>query len=75
MARELRRINTNIPVDMLELIDEYAEKLYINRTSAMLVLMNIGLDQAKVISTMDSLVKMIGKEQTKKMLQEGEKSE
>jgi len=65
MIRETRRINANIPIDMLERIDEYADRLSINRTSAMLVLMNAGLDQSQVINTMDGLLNLIRNEQAK----------
>lgn len=57
MARETKRINANIPTDTLSRIDEYAERMSINRTAAILVLVNIALD-----SVLANSVKNISKD-------------
>lgn len=56
MAREVRRININIPVNTLEKIDEYADKMSINRTAAILVLINLSLDNQRAINTLEELM-------------------
>ncbi len=56
MAREVKRININIPLDTLERIDEYAEKMTISRTAAILVLTNNALDSQRAMNTLDELL-------------------
>lgn len=56
MAREVKRININIPIDTLEKIDEYADKMTINRTAAILVLVNLSLDNQRAMSTLEELM-------------------
>lgn len=63
--REVRRININIPVDALEKIDEYADKMCVNRTSAILFLVNQSLDAQKNMNTMEELLKAVKTEQAK----------
>ena len=42
---EFRRININIPLNLIERVKEYADNLGINITSAYIVLLNQALDQ------------------------------
>lgn len=56
MAREVKRININIPIDTLDKIDEYADKMTINRTAAILVLVNLSLDSQRTMSTLEELM-------------------
>lgn len=63
MKKETRRINFNIPLDTLGRVDEYAEQMSINRTSALLVLVSQALDSQKAMNNLDELVKAIKKEQ------------
>lgn len=65
MAKETRRVNMNIPVDALERIDEYAESMAINRTSAILVLTKMALDSQKGIDGIAELMKLIKSENLK----------
>lgn len=65
MARELKRLNTNMPVDLVERIDAYAERMCINRSSAINVLCNIALDGQQAIGTMERLIGIYDEEQKK----------
>ena len=57
MARELKRLNTNMPVELVARIDEYAERMNVNRTAAINMLVSMALEQRK--SIMDELLKKI----------------
>ena len=65
MARELRRLNMNMPVDLIARVDEYAERMSINRSSAVNVLCNMALDSQKVVNDLGELMKLIKVEQEK----------
>ena len=65
MAREVKRININVPVETLERIDTYADNMSINRTSAILVLLSQAMDSQKAMSDLGELLKLYQKEQTK----------
>ena len=66
MQKEMKRININVPLDTLERIDSYADKMTINRTSAILVLCNLALDSQKAMSDIGELLKLAQEEQSKK---------
>ena len=56
MARsEVVRLNINLPVPLMERLDEYADKMNINRTSAVAVLLSQALDSQKAISDISDL--------------------
>lgn len=61
MAREVKRINLNVPVDMLEKIDKYAEEMSINRTSAIMVLVTQALGSQKAMDDVGELVRIFKK--------------
>lgn len=65
MAREVKRININIPVETLERVDRYADSMSINRTSAILVLISQAMDSQKAMSDLGELIKLYQEEQTK----------
>ena len=65
MAREVKRININIPVETLERVDRYADSMSINRTSAILVLLSQAMDSQKAMSDLGELVKLYQLEQSK----------
>lgn len=65
MAREVKRININVPVETLERIDTYADNMSINRTSAILVLLSRAMDSQKALSDLGELLKLYQEEQTK----------
>ena len=66
MQKEMKRINIIVPLDSLERIDSYADKMTINRTSAILVLCNLALDSQKAMSDIGELLKLAQEEQTNK---------
>ena len=47
MAKELKRLNINMPVELVERIDRYAKNLSINRTAAINLLVSISLHKIK----------------------------
>lgn len=65
MAREVKRININVPVETLERIDTYADNMSINRTSAILVLLSQAMDSQKAMTDLGELLKLYQEEQTK----------
>ena len=65
MAREVKRININVPLDTLDRLDDYADRMSINRTSAILVLVNQALDAQKGINTLDELLRMVKENENK----------
>ena len=64
MAREVKRININVPVETLKRIDTYADNMSINRTSAILVLLSQAMDSQKAMSDLGELLKLYQEEQT-----------
>lgn len=45
MSKEVVRLNVNIPSQLLERLDAYAEKMNINRTSAVALLLTQSLNE------------------------------
>lgn len=67
MARELKRLNTNMPVELVARVDEYANKLSINRSAAINVLVSLALDSQEAVVTLGDMMKIVREEQAKKM--------
>lgn len=67
MARELKRLNTNMPVELVSRVDEYADKLSINRSAAINVLVSLALDSQEAVGTLGDVMKVIREEQAKKL--------
>ncbi len=65
MARELKRINMNVPFDLLDRIDAYAEKMGITRSSAMNVLCASALDSQKAVDGISELMEFLQKNEVK----------
>lgn len=65
MARELKRLNTNMPIELVAKIDEYAERMCISRSSAINVLCNLALDSQKAMTDLSELLKYVQEEQLK----------
>lgn len=65
MAREVKRININVPVETLERIDTYANNMSVNRTSAILVLLTQAMDSQKAMTDLGELLKLYQDEQAK----------
>lgn len=64
---EVTRINLNMPNDLLVKVDGYANKMNVNRTSAICVLLNMALDSQKAVSDIAELLKLIQNEQNMKV--------
>jgi len=56
MSRELQRLNMNMPSDLMKQVDEYANRMNLNRTSAMILLVSTALEQKNAMSLMDELL-------------------
>lgn len=56
IARELKRLNINLPQELVDKVDEYAEKLCIQRTTAITVLLNAALIQQDSVKVMQDLM-------------------
>lgn len=50
-----QRVNLNMPIETLKRLDEYADKMTITRTSAILVLVNQALDAQNVANALSEL--------------------
>ena len=57
---ELKRVNINLPVQIVEKVKEYAENLGINTTSAYIVLLNQALEQKELLKQIPSMYSMMG---------------
>ncbi len=55
---ELKRVNMNLPLHIVERVKEYADNLGLNTTSAYIVLLNQALDQKEILTQMPMLVSM-----------------
>lgn len=58
MIKKTTRVNLNMPVDLLTRVDEYSDKLNLNRTATMVVLLTQALDQQKAMLEMSDLLKL-----------------
>ena len=59
MARvETFRVNVNMPTDLLVQLDDYADKMNINRTSAICVLLSQALGSQKAMNDISELLKL-----------------
>lgn len=56
MSRELQKLNMNMPANLIQQVDEYANRMNLNRTSAMIFLVSTALEQKNTMSMMDELL-------------------
>ena len=49
----------NMPMELLEQVDDYADKMNINRSAAINMLVSTSLEQRNVMGMMDDLLKTI----------------
>lgn len=63
MAREIKRLNVNLPKELDDRVVQYAEKMTLSKTSAIIVLLQQALDNQQVMLTMDELLKYVQNEQ------------
>ena len=65
MSRELKRLNINMPVELIAELDEYADKINVNRTAAINMLVSTALEQKNAMSVMDELLNKLGEVEEK----------
>ena len=59
MARvETTRMGMNIPTELMDKLDEYADRMNISRTSAVCVLLSQALDSQKAMTDLGELLKL-----------------
>lgn len=58
---ELKRVNMNLPVDLIQKVTEYGEKLGLNTTSAYVVLLNQALNQVDTINNLPLILDTVNK--------------
>lgn len=56
MAKELKRLNMNMPVELIEQVDEYAEKMNVNRSSAVNILVSMALEQKNMVELAQKMI-------------------
>lgn len=66
MARtETVRLNINVAKELMDKVDDYAEKMAINRTSAVAVLLSNALTTQQTMSDLSELLKIVEEEKKK----------
>lgn len=56
---ELKRVNMNLPSDLVDRVVLYGERLGLNTTSAYVVLLNQALEQSDVLSKLPTILQLI----------------
>lgn len=56
---EIKRVNINLPVHIIDSVKEYADTLGINITSAYIVLLNQALQQKDLINQLPTFMAML----------------
>lgn len=64
--KETTRLSINLPIELIEKVDNYADNMAINRTSAVAVLLSMALDNQRAINTLEQLMVAYNKEQEQK---------
>lgn len=68
MARsETVRLNINVAKELMDKVDDYAEKMAINRTSAVAVLLSNALNTQQTMNDLSELLKIVEEERKKKL--------
>ncbi len=62
---ELKRININLPIDLIQRVGDYANSKGLNVTSAYIVLLNTALDQNETINNLPIMLDLIKNEISK----------
>jgi len=65
MSRKLQRLNMNMPASLIQQVDEYANRMNLNRTSAMICLVSTALEQKNAIDMMEELLSKLKLESDK----------
>ncbi len=58
-TNEIKRVNINLPNDLIDQVDSYADKMNINRTSAICVLLSQALKQEEVMSKFPDMINLL----------------
>ena len=58
-AKELTRVNINLPNNLIERVKEYADSLGLPVTSAYIILLNQGLEQKDMLSKLPLMMSMV----------------
>lgn len=56
---DLKRVNMNLPSDLVDRVVDYANSMGLNTTSAYIVLLNQALDQKATITNLPMMVEML----------------
>lgn len=64
--KETVRLNINLPVELMKRVDNYADNMAINRTSAVAVLLSMALDSQRTINALEELMTAYRNEERKK---------
>lgn len=70
MARELEKLHMNIPKDLNDRVIQYAERMCLNKTSAVIVLLSQALDSQKAMGTLEELMVFMKSQQDEKDITE-----
>ena len=62
---ELKRVNMNLPADLVQKVIEYGESKGLNTTSAYIVLLNQALDQKETIENLPFMIDFLKSEMVK----------
>jgi len=68
MAKELQRLNINMPVELIAEVDKYADKINVNRTATINMLVSTALEQKNAMSVMNTLLDKLGDIEERAML-------
>lgn len=56
---ELKRVNMNLPLHIVEKVEDYARNMGLNVTSAYIVLLSQALDQKQTMNSLPDLITMV----------------
>lgn len=63
----MKRVNLNFEEGLLAQIDAYAERMHLNRTAAITVLVTLALDSQKAMTDLGELLEYVRAEEAKKL--------
>ncbi len=67
---ELKRVNINLPLSIVEKVKDYADSLGINTTSAYIVLLNQALEQKDMMNNLPLMFTMLNNLQNPEVLKQ-----
>ena len=56
MAKDLKRLNMNMPASLMEQLDLYAEKMNVNRSAAVNMLISMALEQRNMVDVAERMI-------------------